>query len=183
MSEKRGGRVIALLPPSDETQKRRKDVRIDLTLAYTLLGHDVTFVGTFFKASAEDARRSEEYVSQTLPRVLEGWKAGEGAPHFKAQRLRHLEGGLERTSPHSLKLASRLYLTSFYQGSMRVLRSCPREATRARNSCIRSSNLKQCSISSCTTLYISIRISTPHSAPFPAPSFARPRRPMHVALK
>ncbi|KAL1672231.1 hypothetical protein EV122DRAFT_284150 [Schizophyllum commune] len=26
------------------------------------------------------------------PKVLEGWKAGQGAPKFKAQRLRKLEG-------------------------------------------------------------------------------------------
>jgi hypothetical protein len=102
MSEKRGGTVMALLPLSDETQQRRKDVRADFTLVYTLLGYDLTFAGTSFKANVEDARSSEEYVSQTLPIVLKGWKVDEGAPKFKTQRLRRLEGGLERTSSRIL---------------------------------------------------------------------------------
>ncbi|KAL1745027.1 chaperonin 10-like protein [Schizophyllum fasciatum] len=96
LSRARGGTVITTLPVSDETKARRADVRVDFTLVYTELGYELTFahVATF-PASQEDAARTLEYVSQDMPKLLEGWKAGQGAPKFKTQRLRKMSGGLE----------------------------------------------------------------------------------------
>ncbi|KAL1672235.1 chaperonin 10-like protein [Schizophyllum commune] len=96
LSKTRGGTVITTLPISDETKARRADVKVDFTLVYTELGYELTFahVATF-PADKEDERRTLEYVSTDMPKLLEGWKAGQGAPKFKTQRLRKLPGGLE----------------------------------------------------------------------------------------
>lgn len=48
-----------------------------------------------FPASPEDKVRTQVYCAEDVHRVLEGWKAGAGAPNFKTQKLRLLPGGLE----------------------------------------------------------------------------------------
>ncbi|KAL1745022.1 chaperonin 10-like protein [Schizophyllum fasciatum] len=96
LSKQRGGRVITTLPVSQETAARRADVRPEFTLVYTELGYEFTFAGAVkFPAIKEDEARTLEYVAQDLPKILEGWKAGQGAPKFKTQRIRKLDGGLE----------------------------------------------------------------------------------------
>ncbi|KAL1745365.1 chaperonin 10-like protein [Schizophyllum fasciatum] len=99
LSKERGGTIITTLPPSAETQARRADVNIVFTLVYTALGYELTFAhAVAMPALAEDKARALEYVSHYMPKVLEGWKAGQGAPKFKTQRLRQLRGKLERIS-------------------------------------------------------------------------------------
>jgi hypothetical protein len=96
MSDKRGGTVIAVLPVSPETTNRRADVNVEFTLVYTELGYQFLFAGFEFPFNAEDKRLVGEHVELVMPGLLEGWKTGEGAPNFKPQRLRRMEGGLER---------------------------------------------------------------------------------------
>ncbi|VDC00861.1 unnamed protein product [Peniophora sp. CBMAI 1063] len=96
MSPTRGGTIITTLPISDETKNRRKDVSVDFTLVYTELGYEINFANAFpFPAMHEDKARTQTYNVEDAPRVLDGWKAGVGAPKFKTQKLRLLPGGLE----------------------------------------------------------------------------------------
>ena len=96
MSEARGGTVVTTLPISDEVKARRKDVSADFTLVYTEHGYAFDFAGAVhFPAMPEDKVRVQVYCADDIPRVLDGWKAGTGAPHFKTQKLRVLPGGLE----------------------------------------------------------------------------------------
>ncbi|TRM69126.1 chaperonin 10-like protein [Schizophyllum amplum] len=96
MSKTRGGTIITTLPIPDETKNRRADVSVDFTLVYTELGYELTFAhAASFPAMKEDEARALEYVSQDMPKILAGWKAGQGAPKFKTQRLRKMQGGLE----------------------------------------------------------------------------------------
>ncbi|KIK70162.1 hypothetical protein GYMLUDRAFT_34642 [Collybiopsis luxurians FD-317 M1] len=93
----KGGRVITTLPVSEETQKRRKDVEVEFTLVYTELGFALNFGHVLdLPAMPEDKTGTLEYVSAYMPRILEGWKAGQGSPKFKTQRLRHMPGGLDK---------------------------------------------------------------------------------------
>ena len=95
MSTERGGTIITTLPISEETKNRRKDVNVDFTLVYTELGYEINFANAFpFPAMHEDKVRTHEYNVKDVQRVLEGWKAGSGAPKFKTQKLRLLPGGL-----------------------------------------------------------------------------------------
>ncbi|KAI0028239.1 chaperonin 10-like protein [Vararia minispora EC-137] len=96
MSEKRGGTIMVLLPVAEEVINRRRDVHVEMTLAYTLLGYALTFAGIPFPEISEDNRRCLLYVTEDMPRILEGWKTGQGAPKLKPQRLRRMQGGLER---------------------------------------------------------------------------------------
>ncbi|KAI5889058.1 GroES-like protein [Schizophyllum commune H4-8] len=100
MSVTRGGRVIALLPAGEATKNRRPDVRVELTLLYTALGYELTFAHTVrMPAMKGDEVQLLEWVSMYLPRMIEGWKTGEGAPTYKTQRrLRKLRGPLEDIS-------------------------------------------------------------------------------------
>jgi hypothetical protein len=99
MSAKRGGTVVTLLPFADATKTRRADVSAEFTLIYTALGYELTFghVATF-PAMPADAAHAQAYVSGELPKLLDGWKEGAGAPLLKTQKLRVLEGGLDRES-------------------------------------------------------------------------------------
>jgi len=138
MSKSRGGQVITTLPVSEETTKRRSDVLVDLTNVYTLLGYEIKYGSATFPKNEEHNRRALAYVSETLPRLVEGWKAGEGAPKFKTQRLRKLEG-LERAS---LTLSSILFNCSRpLKGYTKAWKSCRRVHTVARRSCIPSNEV------------------------------------------
>ncbi|TRM69128.1 chaperonin 10-like protein [Schizophyllum amplum] len=96
MSKTRGGTIITTLPISDKTKNRRADVSVEFTIVHTVLGYEVTFAhATTFPVMKEDETRALEYVSQDMPKILAGWKAGQGAPKFKTQRLRQMQGGLE----------------------------------------------------------------------------------------
>ncbi|KAJ3841909.1 chaperonin 10-like protein [Lentinula raphanica] len=97
LSLSRNSHLVSILPPDPASVSRRKEVKVDFSLVYTLLGFDFTFANAFkYEAIPEDKKLSLEYVTTFIPRVLEGWKAGEGSSLFKPQRLRKLEGGLER---------------------------------------------------------------------------------------
>ncbi|TRM69137.1 chaperonin 10-like protein [Schizophyllum amplum] len=99
MSKQRGGTIITTLPIPDETKNRRADVNVEFTLVYTELGYELTFAHIVsFPAMKEDQEKALAYVSQDLPTLLAGWKAGQGSPKFKAQRLRKLHGGLQNIS-------------------------------------------------------------------------------------
>ncbi|KAL1675929.1 chaperonin 10-like protein [Schizophyllum commune] len=99
MSATRGGRVITLLPVSEATKSRRPDVSVEFTLLYTVLGYELTFAhAVWMPAMKGDEAQMSEWVSGYFPRILEGWKAGEGAPRYKTQRLRKLQGPLEDIS-------------------------------------------------------------------------------------
>jgi NADPH:quinone reductase-like Zn-dependent oxidoreductase len=88
-----GGKVITLLPISDEIANRRPDVSVELTLAYTLGGHEVLFARKYpFPAIPEDKERIGKYLTKELPILLEGWKEGGRSPKFKTQSLRKIEG-------------------------------------------------------------------------------------------
>lgn len=96
MSRTRDSRVIVLLPVSDATQKRRSNVKVELTLGYTILGYPIHFAHTaHFPARPDDKAAIQSYCANDIPRVLDGWKTGAGAPHFKTQRLRLLKPGFE----------------------------------------------------------------------------------------
>ncbi|KAL1723717.1 chaperonin 10-like protein [Schizophyllum commune] len=93
MSKTRGGKVITTLQISEEVAKRRADVSAEFTLVYTEIGREIVFgSGQRLPAMPEDEARALDYVANDQPKVLEGWKAGQGAPTFKAQRLRKLHG-------------------------------------------------------------------------------------------
>ncbi|KAJ4468788.1 chaperonin 10-like protein [Lentinula aciculospora] len=97
LSPSRGGHLVTILPPDPSSVDRRKDVKVEFSLVYTLLGFDFTFASAFkYDAIPEDKTRALEYVSTYMPRILEGWKAGQGSSSLKPQRLRKLEGGLEK---------------------------------------------------------------------------------------
>ncbi|KAH7869401.1 chaperonin 10-like protein [Lentinula edodes] len=97
LSLSRSGHLVSILPPDPSSVNRRKDVKVEFSLVYTLLGLDFTFASAFkYDAIPEDKALSLEYVSTYMPRVLEGWKAGQGSTSLKPQRLRKLEGGLEK---------------------------------------------------------------------------------------
>ncbi|KAL1712262.1 chaperonin 10-like protein [Schizophyllum commune] len=99
LSRARGGRVITLLPVSEATKSRRPDVSVEFTLLYTVLGYELTFAHAVrMPAMKGDEAQMSEWVSEYLPRILKGWKAGEGAPRYKTQRLRKLQGPLEDIS-------------------------------------------------------------------------------------
>ncbi|VDC06820.1 unnamed protein product [Peniophora sp. CBMAI 1063] len=96
MSHTRDSKVIVLLPVSDATQKRRSNVKVELTLGYTILGYPIHFAHTaHFPARPDDKAAIQAYCANDILRVLEGWKAGEGAPRFKTQRLRVLNPGFD----------------------------------------------------------------------------------------
>ncbi|KAF9068863.1 chaperonin 10-like protein [Rhodocollybia butyracea] len=99
LSPSRGGHLIVILPAvSEETKKRRKDVQVDFILVHTQSGFPIVldWANISFPVLHEDKNGALEHVSVTMPRILENWKAGHGSPKIKTQRLRHLEGGLER---------------------------------------------------------------------------------------
>ncbi|KAL1701273.1 chaperonin 10-like protein [Schizophyllum commune] len=99
MSATRRGRVITLLPVSEQTKSRRPDVSVEFTLLYTVLGYELTFAHAVrMPAMKGDEAQTLEWVSEYMQRILEGWKAGEGAPRYKTQRLRKLQGPLEDIS-------------------------------------------------------------------------------------
>ncbi|KAF9068890.1 chaperonin 10-like protein [Rhodocollybia butyracea] len=97
LSPSRGGRIISILPVPEDTQKRRKDVRAEFTLAYTMIGFSLN-LGHFLDLPAMPEHKNAilEYVSTNMPHILENWEEGQGSPKFKTQHLRHLEGGLEK---------------------------------------------------------------------------------------
>lgn len=96
MSPTRESKVIVLLPVSDETQKRRANVKVELTLGYTVLGYPIHFAHiAHFPARPDQKAFLQEYCANDIGRLLNGWKAGQGAPHFKTQRLRVLPPGFE----------------------------------------------------------------------------------------
>ncbi|KAF5390110.1 hypothetical protein D9757_003821 [Collybiopsis confluens] len=93
----RGGRVITILPISEEIQKRRKEVPAEFTLVYTEVGFALKFAHVLdLPAMPEDKAGTLDYVANYLPPLLEGWKAGQGSSKLRPQKLRQLEGGLER---------------------------------------------------------------------------------------
>ncbi|KAF9068920.1 chaperonin 10-like protein [Rhodocollybia butyracea] len=97
LSPTRGGRVVAILPISEDTQKRRKDVRAEFSVVYSNLGFSYKgATGALVPAVPEDKSATLEYVSTDMSQILEHWKTGQGSPKLKTQRLRHLQGGLER---------------------------------------------------------------------------------------
>ena len=96
MSTSRDGHLMILLPVPEKTQTRRANIKVELALAYTVLGYPIFFAhAVHFDAKPEDKTYILEYNSNDIGRVLEGWKAGQGAPNFKTQKLRVLPGGLE----------------------------------------------------------------------------------------
>ena len=96
MSSTRAGHLLILLPAPEETQKRHPNIKVELALAYTVLGYTVFFAHVVhFDAQPEDKSYLLDYNTNDTPRVLEGWKAGEGAPNFKTQKLRVLKEGFE----------------------------------------------------------------------------------------
>jgi NADPH:quinone reductase-like Zn-dependent oxidoreductase len=85
-----GGKVVHLLPASDEVKNRRKDVEVLHTLLYLVLG---PFGG--FPSWADQQPPMRDYVQREWPALSKGWKAGLGNARLRHQRLRKLEGGLE----------------------------------------------------------------------------------------
>ncbi|KAF9068864.1 chaperonin 10-like protein [Rhodocollybia butyracea] len=98
LSPSRGGHLIVVLPVEPETEKRRKDVKVEFILVHTQIGFPIElgYSNISIPVLHEDKNGALEHVSVILPHILENWKAGHGSPNFKTQRLRHLEGGLER---------------------------------------------------------------------------------------
>ena len=96
MSLSRGGKVMVLLPVSDATEKRRKDVSLEFNLAGTVLGREITVAHSWTQpALPEDKARIQEWCSHDIQCLLEGWQSGTGSALFRPQRLREIPGGLE----------------------------------------------------------------------------------------
>ncbi|VDB96004.1 unnamed protein product [Peniophora sp. CBMAI 1063] len=96
ISRTRGGKVMVLLPVPDFIAKRRPDVVVDVNLAGTLLGREITVANRWHQpAMPEDKARIQEWCTRDVPRLLDGWKAGVGAAKYKAQRLREIPGGFD----------------------------------------------------------------------------------------
>ena len=95
MSNTRGGHVITVLPISEVTQKRRQDVKVELIIMGTVLGLELLVAGIPLPAQPEDTIRIQKHCTEVLPRLLEGWKAGIGAPLYRTQRLRKIPSGIE----------------------------------------------------------------------------------------
>ncbi|VDC06799.1 unnamed protein product [Peniophora sp. CBMAI 1063] len=96
MSSTRDGHLMILLPVPDETQNRRPNIKVELALAYTVLGYPVFFAHVVhMPAKPDDYAYMLEYNTNVIPRVLDGWKAGQGAPNFRTQKLRVLREGFE----------------------------------------------------------------------------------------
>lgn len=98
MSPSHGGKIITTLPPPEETKRRRSDVSANNTLVYTQPGYAFPYGNNVFPASPEDKAASLKYVSEEMPKILDGWKAGQGSlkTGFKTQKLRILGGGLAK---------------------------------------------------------------------------------------
>lgn len=87
---------MVLLPVAEAIKKRRKDVDVELNLAGTVLGRAITVAHNWHQpALPEDKARMQEWCSQDVQRLLQGWKAGIGSPLFKPQRFREIPGGLD----------------------------------------------------------------------------------------
>ncbi|KZV73105.1 GroES-like protein [Peniophora sp. CONT] len=96
MSSTREGHLMILLPVPDESQNRRANVKVELALAYSVLGYPVYFAhAVHVDTKPEDKAYMLDYNAHDISRVLEGWQAGQGAPHFKTQKLRVLAPGFE----------------------------------------------------------------------------------------
>ncbi|VDB96002.1 unnamed protein product [Peniophora sp. CBMAI 1063] len=95
MSLSGGGRVLVLLPVPEAVAKRRANVTVEFNLVGTVFGREIIVAHSWaWPAVPEDKARLQEWCAHDIARLLEGWKAGEGAPMFKPQRLRELSGGL-----------------------------------------------------------------------------------------
>ncbi|KAE9388121.1 GroES-like protein [Gymnopus androsaceus JB14] len=97
MSSTRRSHLMVIVFPSKESLERRKDVKVELCVVYTLLGFDFKFANTIpFPAIPSDKVRVLEYVKDYMPRVLEGWQSGKGSSTLKPMRLRRLGTGLDK---------------------------------------------------------------------------------------
>jgi len=97
LSSTREGHLVVIVYPSKESLERRKDVKVELCVVYTLLGFYFKFANTIpFPAIPDDKVRVLEYVKDYMPRVLEGWQSGKGSSTLKPMRLRRLGTGLDK---------------------------------------------------------------------------------------
>ncbi|TFL02242.1 chaperonin 10-like protein [Pterulicium gracile] len=118
----RGGKVITLLPISDEIAKRRAEVELEFTLAYTLGGHELKFAQQIpFPANPSDHAGIREYLDKELPLLLEGWKERAGSAKFKTQELRKVEAG----SWHEAVIKSFKIMQSGDYGRQKLVISVP----------------------------------------------------------
>ncbi|SCV68520.1 BQ2448_641 [Microbotryum intermedium] len=85
------GHVVVLLSPSDEGLDKYPEVKIELTLVYTVLGKEFTFAGgAYFPAMPKDKKAIEEW-SEYVPSLI-------GSGKFKANPLWRQEGGLAKVN-------------------------------------------------------------------------------------
>jgi NADPH:quinone reductase-like Zn-dependent oxidoreductase len=93
-----GGRVVCTLPVSEATAARRSDVKAEFSLVYTELGYPLRFANALdFPAMPEDNAGAYTWVKDELPALLAGWNTEKnGSDKFKGQKLRVMEGGLDR---------------------------------------------------------------------------------------
>ena len=93
-----GGRVVCTLPVAPETASRRSDVNVEFSLVYTELGYPLRFANALdFPAMPEDNAGAYTWVKDELPALLAGWEtAKNGSSKFKGQKLRVMDGGLDK---------------------------------------------------------------------------------------
>jgi len=89
-----GAHITTTLPVSDATKNRRQGVKVEFLLVYTLVNDkDFIFARNIpIKAVPEDHVKSLKWVSEELPKLLEGWKEGEGNARYKGQKLTVAQG-------------------------------------------------------------------------------------------
>ncbi|WVQ98262.1 hypothetical protein IAU59_005385 [Kwoniella sp. CBS 9459] len=114
-----GGSVMGTLPFSEDIVNRRKDVRVEFVLVYTLMGYAFRFASAFdFEAIPEDREQSYSWLTAELPALLEGWQEGVGSPRYKPATLRVGHGlesvheGLKTLSEGSYKAEKLVYTVS-----------------------------------------------------------------------
>ncbi|OCF44844.1 hypothetical protein I317_01333 [Kwoniella heveanensis CBS 569] len=104
-----GGNVVATLPLAHDLVNRRKDVKAEFLLVYTLLGYALRFANAIdFEAIPEARDQSYKWVTEELPALLQGWQEGVGSPRYKPANLR-VAHGLERVHEGLKTLAEGSY--------------------------------------------------------------------------
>lgn len=99
MGASNGRHLVTLLPVSEEDSKSasEKGIKVEFTLAYTVMGDEVLFAhAVHFDAMPEDRAAINKWTHEEAPALFEGWTQGKGSPRWKGPALRKMPGGLEK---------------------------------------------------------------------------------------
>lgn len=85
--------IITLVPQKDGAVGRRPNVKVEFILLYLLLG---PHPGVGLPYWPQDRPPVSDFLQNEFPALIQGWVEGKGSPKYKPQRLRVLEGGLDK---------------------------------------------------------------------------------------